>query len=77
MDNLIITFMYHVRDIIESAKSYAELKLMEYSSSMVVDFPKLAEFLEWFPSRDNSLSYDEINHIAYDILPENPELAPM
>jgi TnpA family transposase len=44
---------------------------------MVVDFPKLAQFLKWFPKRDEELTHDELNQEAYKILPEEqfPALA--
>ena len=77
MDNLIISFMYHVKAIIEAGKTYAELAQMKHSSELVVDFPKLALFLKWFPKRDAALTYEEVNQAAYDILPEEqfPALA--
>ena len=70
MDNLITSFMHHTRAIMDSAKTYADLALMEYSSKMVVDFPKLAQFLKWFPERDTALSQEELNRIAFEILPQ-------
>jgi len=37
---------------------------------LVVDLPKLAKFLKWFPKRNPGLSHDELNQTAYKILPE-------
>ena len=71
MDNLITSFMYHTKAIIDSAKTYADSALMEYSSKMVMEFPRLAQFLQWFPQRDRSLNHQEINRIAFDILPQS------
>lgn len=50
LDNLITTFTYHVRATMEAGKAYAEAALIKYSSRMVADFPKLSQFLKWFPT---------------------------
>lgn len=70
MDNLITSFMYHTRTIMEAGKTYAGIAMMEHSSSVVSDFPKLAQFLEWFPKRNKDLDHDALNQAAYSILPE-------
>lgn len=70
MDNLITSFLYHTKLILESGKMFAETELMAHSSKLVVDFPKLVNFLKWFPTRDEKLSHDELNKVAYDILPK-------
>ncbi len=70
MDNLITSFVYHTHMLLEAGKSYAEVKMMEHSAALVVEFPKLAQFLEWFPVRDKGLSHEELNQIAYSILPK-------
>jgi hypothetical protein len=77
MDNLITSFMYHVRAIAVDAKAYAEKAKAEYHSGLIVDLPKLAKFLKWFPNRKKGLNYDELNQAAYKILPEEqfPALA--
>ena len=77
MDNLITSFMYHTKTIMEAGKTYAEMAMMEHSAALVIDFPKLAQFLEWFPKRDKGLDHDALNNAAYSILPEKqfPELA--
>lgn len=77
MDNLITSFMYHIRAIIDAGKTYAELAQMKHSSGLVVDFPKLAKFLKWFPKREAELTHEEVNQAAYNILPEEqfPALA--
>lgn len=46
MDNLITSFMYHTRAIMDASKTYADLALMEHRAGLVVDFPKLAQFLK-------------------------------
>ena len=77
MDNLITSFMYHTRAITVDAKAYAKKAAAEYHSGLVVDLPKLAKFLKWFPNRKTGLNHDELNQVAYKILPERqfPALA--
>ncbi|MCC2647632.1 MAG: uncharacterized protein K0R16_435 [Nitrososphaeraceae archaeon] len=77
MDNLIISFIYHARTIVEAGKTYADVKMMEHSAALVVELPKLAQFLEWFPQRDRELSHEKLNEMAYSILPQEqfPALA--
>jgi len=70
MDNLIISFSYHTRAIMDAGKTYASLGHMEHSSAAVKDFPKLAKFLKWFPTRSQQMTQKELNQIAYSILPE-------
>jgi TnpA family transposase len=70
MDNLITSFIYHTRTIREAGKTYAEMAMMEHSAALVVDFPKLAQFLEWFPDRDKALDHEALNCAAYGILPK-------
>lgn len=70
MDNLIISFCYHTRSIMDAGKTYASMAHMEHSSNVVTDFPKLAKFLKWFPSRNSDMTQKELNDIAYSILPK-------
>ncbi len=70
MDNLIVSFLYHTRAIMDAGKIYASMAQMEYSSSVVVDFPKLAKFLKWFPTRSKQMTQEELSEIAYSILPK-------
>lgn len=70
MDNLITSFMYHTRLIINDSKAYAEKAMAEHNAALVVDLPKLAQFLKWFPKRKPDLSHAELNQTAYKILPE-------
>ncbi|HCB1913183.1 TPA: Tn3 family transposase, partial [Citrobacter amalonaticus] len=69
MDNLIVSFSYHTRAIMDAGKIYASMAHMEHSSAVVTDFPKLAKFLKWFPTRNLELTPDELNNIAYSMLP--------
>lgn len=69
MDNLITSFMYHTRLIMDEGKAYADKAMAEHNVGLVVDLPKLARFLKWFPKRKPGLSHDELNQAAYKILP--------
>lgn len=64
--------MYHVRATFSSAKIYSETAQLEHSAKLVVDFPKLAEFLQWFPDQKSrpDISYSKLSEEAYKILPE-------
>jgi TnpA family transposase len=77
MDHLITSFIYHTRDIMSDGKIYADKAMAEHSSGLIVDLPKLAKFLKWFPKRKSGLNHEELNQAAYHILPEEqfPALA--
>tara|TARA_R110002072_G_scaffold298269_2_gene471966 strand:+ start:12556 stop:15618 length:3063 start_codon:yes stop_codon:yes gene_type:complete len=68
MDNLIVSFSYHTRAIMDAGKTYASIAHMEHSSKVVTDFPKLAKFLKWFPNRSLSMSQGDLNEMAFSIL---------
>ena len=70
MDNLIVSFSYHTRAIMDAGKTYASMAHMEHSASVVTDFPKLAEFLKWFPTRSPDMTQEKLNEMAYSILPK-------
>jgi len=73
MDNLIATFQYHMSSILEGAKEYANNEALKYSSNIALDFPKLAKFLKWFPSKEKDgaeITYPELTKEAYAILPK-------
>ena len=74
MDNLITTFQYHMGAILEGAKDYANDAAMKYAASVTLDFPKLAQFLKWFPSKETDsreITYAKFTKEAYDILPKD------
>jgi TnpA family transposase len=68
MDNLIVSFIYHVKKIMDESKIYANAALLKHSACMVAIFPKLAQFLKWFPTRDETLTHEQLNQEAYKIL---------
>lgn len=67
-DNLIVSFNYHTRAVMDAGKTYASMAHMEHSSGVVADFPKLAQFLKWFPARSQQMTNEELNGMAYSIL---------
>ena len=73
MDNLIITFQYHVNLLLEKAKEYAKDECLKYSATLVLEFPKLVKFLNWFPEEENkqNLDYIQLSEEAYKILPKD------
>jgi len=73
MDNLIITFQYHVNVIIDKGKESAQDAFTKHNTSLILDFPNLAKFLKWFPSEDKKqdLTYPELSKKAYKILPKS------
>jgi len=77
MDNLITSFIHHTRAILVAAGAYAEAAMNAHTDGLVVDLPKLAQFLKWFPKRKAGMTDEELNQEAYKILPEEqfPALA--
>lgn len=73
MDNLITSFIYHVRNIVDAGVAYADMALLEHNSKLTNDFPKLAQFIRWFPRQKDrpELTYEELSREAYKILPED------
>jgi len=74
MDNLLVTFLYHTNAMIDSGKVFSDMEQLKHSSRVIVDFPHLARFLQWFPERDGSLTHEELNEKAYQLLPK-PQFA--
>lgn len=73
IDNLVATFQYHMHAILEEATDYANDAALKYSQSLALDFPKLAQFLKWFPSKEEDgaeITYPELTKEAYAILPK-------
>lgn len=70
IDNLIVSFCYHTRAIMDAGKAYSSMAHLNHSSNVVMDFPKLAKFLKWFPNRDPNMSQKELNEAAYNLLPK-------
>lgn len=75
MDNLIISFMAHMRSLIDDAKAYVKIKEAEYINSITMDFPLLVEFLKWFSSEDinSSMTQEAFKKMGFDILPREKQ----
>ena len=70
MDELIISFMYHVKLVLSDGKTSANEAYLKNKVNVANELPKLGFFLQWFPNRDPLLTYEEVNKIAYNILPK-------
>jgi hypothetical protein len=72
MDNLIVSLMYHVRAILDAGSAYANMAFQKHGSELIIELPKLAQFLRWFPSKENNpeFTYAEFSKEAYTILPK-------
>ena len=72
MDNLICSFMVRIKQIIANSNEYAEEAASKHNGAIVAEFPKLAEFLTWFPSdqHDPEARYHEFSEKAFSILPK-------
>lgn len=70
MDELIISFMYHVKLVLADGKTAANEAYLKNKVNVANELPKLGVFLQWFPNRDPLLTYEEVNKMAYDILPK-------
>lgn len=44
MDNLITTFMYHLRAFVNEAKDYADAKEKEFIQGLIMELPNLGQF---------------------------------
>jgi TnpA family transposase len=73
MDNLVISFRYHVQLILDGGKARAEVAFMQHAASLSLDFPKLAKFLKWFPKGEDNkgATFEEFSQKAYEILPKD------
>lgn len=70
MDELIISFMYHVKLVIADGKAAAKEAYLKNRVDVANELPKLRDFLQWFPERNHVLTYEELNKVAYGILPK-------
>ena len=70
MDELIISLMYHVKLVIADGKNAANEAYVKNRINVANELPKLSAFLQWFPERNPLLTYEEVNKIAYGMLPK-------
>lgn len=75
MDNLIMSFMLHLRNFLDDGTAYAKQKEADYIAGITLEFPKLAKLLNWFC--DNNVApqtpYTEFCKSAFDILPKEKQ----
>jgi len=69
LDNLIVSFNYHTKSLMDQSKLHIQIGLLEHSSKAAANIPQLAKFLKWFPSREKGLNHKQLNEVAYNILP--------
>ena len=69
LDNLIVSFNYHTKSLMDGSKLHIQMAMLEHSSKAAANIPQLAKFLKWFPSREKGLNHKQLNEIAYNILP--------
>ncbi len=73
MDNLICSFMVRMKQLIAKSNEYAQEQASKHNGAIVAEFPKLAEFLKWFPSeqQDPETRYHDFSQEAFSILPKS------
>jgi TnpA family transposase len=72
MDNLIVSFQYHMADLLSETKAHLKIKKAEYGTAIVINFPKLSKLLRLIPSGEiqPDESFQNFLDIAYKILPQ-------
>ena len=73
MDNLIVSFIYHFRDLHKSAKEYANAEEIKYNALAQDSYPKVSALLRFIPSGVISpeMPYEKFLQAAYKLLPKN------
>jgi len=76
MDNLIMSFMLHMKRLIEDATAYAKQKEAEHIAGLTLEFPQLAKLLHWFceDTISPATPYSEFCEAAFTILPKAKQL---
>ena len=77
MDNLITSFMYHLRAFLNEGKKYADEKEAEFIKGLMLEMPNLGEFLIWFSSKEvkPNLTSEEYRQLGFDILSKEKQIA--
>ncbi|NQY65063.1 MAG: Tn3 family transposase [Alteromonadaceae bacterium] len=72
VDNLITSFIHHIKIIKKEAKAHADKEFFSHATKIIKKYPNLATFFRWFPQQQahetSSHSYYED---AYRILPKD------
>jgi TnpA family transposase len=80
IDNLITSFMFHLRAFMNEGKQYADEKENEFVKGVIQELPNVGQFFSWFSNKDNNeikqnISVKEFKQIGFDILPKEKQLA--
>ena len=77
MDNLITSFMYHLRAFLNEGKKYADEKEAEFIKGLMLEMPNLGEFLIWFSSKEvkPNLTSEQYRQLGFDILSKEKQIA--
>lgn len=77
MDNLITSFMYHLRAFNNEAKEYADKKEEDFIKGLMLEMPNLGQFLIWFSSKKvkPNLTSEQYRQLGFDILPKEKQMA--
>ncbi|MEO8402642.1 MAG: Tn3 family transposase, partial [Gammaproteobacteria bacterium] len=77
MDNLITSFIYHLRSFNNEAKEYADAKETEFLKKLMLEMPNLGQFLIWFSSNEvkPNLTNEEFKQLGFDILSKEKQIA--
>lgn len=75
MDNLFVSFVLHIRTLMDEAKAYAKAKEAEYIAGITLELPKLVTFLNWFSSDTikPDITYEDFSQEGFKILPKEKQ----
>ncbi len=76
MDNLIMSFMLHMKNMMDDATIYAKQKEAEHIAGITMEFPKLAALLQWLSSETifPETTYAEFSEKAFAILSKEKQI---
>jgi len=73
MDNLIVSYQFHVHEILNGARRHIKIKRAEHGASLSASWPKVSKILRLIPSDTISpeTQYREFQQRAFSILPQS------
>ncbi len=76
INNLITSFMIHVKLLMSEGADYAKIKEEEHNKNIKTEFPSLAKFLTWFSSEttDTDFSSQAFQQEGFDIMAREKQL---
>ncbi|PIR10203.1 MAG: transposase, partial [Gammaproteobacteria bacterium CG11_big_fil_rev_8_21_14_0_20_46_22] len=77
MDNLITSFMFHLRAFVNEANNHADAKEEEFVRGLMLELPNLGEFLVWNSTQEikQNITTEEYRQLGFDILPKEKQVA--